>query len=221
MFHIEDVLQLKDAEDVRLVVRRHPMTLAPGLFVALLLIVVPFFLLFPLFSWGVAGMALFVVAVLGGIVVAVRTFILWDADVLVITTLRLVDVDQKGVFSRFVTEIPLPSIQDASWHRRGIMDTVFKIGTLSIQTAAGSTPMTVNRVAHPGKIHELINDLRHATTPKRADIPPEVRERMRKIAAMLETLSPEALDRVENAIRNEGRSHAVEQFLATDETASS
>lgn len=219
MFHIEDVLQLKDGEDVRLLVRRHAITMIPRLFIALALIVVPFFLLFPLFSWGIAGMAAFVISVLAGIVTAMRTFLMWDADVLVITTLRLVDVDQKGVFSRFVTEAPFSLIQDASWHRKGVVDTVFKIGTLKIQTAGTSTAINVRRVARPELVHELINDLRHATTPKRIDLSPEIRERIRKISMILENLTPESLNRIETAIRDEGRDTAVSNFL-TDENSS-
>lgn len=90
MFRLEDVLQLKDTEDVKLVVRRHPVSLVPGLGSALLLIVIPFFFLFPLFAWGIPGVGAFMASVVIGIVVAIRTVLVWNADVLIITTLRLV-----------------------------------------------------------------------------------------------------------------------------------
>lgn len=219
MFHVEDVLQLKDGEKMKTIVRRHPVTFVPGLGAALLLIVLPFFFLFPLFSWGAIGFAVFILAVVGGIIWAIRTLLLWDADVLIVSTLRLVDVDQKGIFSRFVTEVPFASIQDASWQRHGMIDTLFRVGTLSIQTGA-TTTMTVRRVAHPELLHELINDLRHATTPQKKNVTPEQRERLRSLTELLERLSPQALNRIEDTIRKVGREEAVSAFLTEDEKSS-
>ena len=212
MFHLEDVLQLKDDEDVQLIVRRHPVTLFVGLAISFLCIVLPFFFLFPLFGWGIAGISLFGVLIITGILLAMRTILLWDSDVLVVSTLRLVDVDQKGLFSRFVKEAPLTSVQDISWSRKGLVDTIFHVGTLDV-TITGAANMTISRVAHPEKISEFVNDLRHHTTPKRTDIPVDRRERIKKMVVQLETLPDEALDRVERAIRGEGREEAVAGFL--------
>lgn len=216
MFHIEDVLQLKDTEDIKLLARRHSVTMFPGLLLALALIVIPFFFLFPLFSWGWPGLSLFVISALAGILISMRTVLIWDADVLIVSTLRLIDVDQKGVFSRFVTEIPLSAVRDVVWRRKGIVDTVFNVGSLDIQAADVAQKMIISRVGKPESIHELINDLRHATQPKRADVPPEKRERVRRLAALLEALPDDVLDRVENAIKAEDRGAAVEKFLHND-----
>lgn len=215
MFHLEDVLQLKDEEDVKLIVRRHAVTLLGGLGIAFVCIVLPFFFLFPLFAWGIAGITLFGTLLIAGIVIAVRTMLLWDADVLVVTTLRLVDVDQKGLFSRFVKETPLSGIQDVAWHRKGFVDTVFRVGTLDVSIQSAD-PMRITRVAHPETVHELINDLRHATTPKRVDLSPERRERLKKISGLLETLPDATLDRVEAMIRSEDRAESVAGFLQKD-----
>ena len=65
-------------------------------------------------------------------------------------------------------------------------------------------------------MHELINDLRHSTAPRRPDLAPDVRERLRKLTTKLEQLPPDALERVESSVRNEGRDHAMTSFLAED-----
>ncbi|MBU1348958.1 PH domain-containing protein [Patescibacteria group bacterium] len=213
MFHIEEVLQVKDTEDVKLVVRRHPVALVPGLGIALVLIVAPFFFLFPLFSWGVPGVVSFGASIVAGIVVAVRAIILWNADVLIITTLRVVQVDQRGMFSRFVTEVPLASVQDVSWRNEGVVDTVTKAGTLSIQSVGTSPNVEVRRIAHPERLHELLNDLRHRTAPKRSDLPPDVHERLKRIMADVEQLPEDALTRVEAFVRSQDREQAVATFL--------
>lgn len=212
MFHLEEVLQLKDTENVTCIVRRHPATLAPSLVLGAALIIMPFFFLFPLFRIGIIGVLIFLAAVLIGVVLAGRAVIIWDSDVLIVTSLRIVDVDQRGMFARFVTEIPVTAIRDAAWRRRGIADTLFGMGTLTIQ-GQSAEPLEVRRVGHPERLHELISDIRHATTPKRVDLAPEFRDRIRKISAMLEALSPEELDRAEEYIRSQDRHQAIEGFL--------
>lgn len=212
MFHLEEVLQLKDAENVTSIVRRHPATLVPSMMLGGLLIILPFFFLFPLFRIGLVGVLVFLCSVIFGVVIAARSVIIWDADVLIVTTTRIVDVDQRGVFSRFVTEIPMTAIRDVSWRRRGMADTVFRMGTLTVQ-GQSAEPLEVKRVGHPERLHELISDARHSTSPKRTDLAPEVRDRMKKIMTMLEALTPEALDRAEEYIRSQDRSQAIEGFL--------
>ncbi len=213
MFHIEDVLQMKDGEDIKQLIRRHPLTLVTRLTLSFLLIVVPFFFLFPLFSLGLVGMILFFMIVLGGVVFAFRTFIMWDSDVLILTTLRVVEVDQRGVFSRFVTEVALPSIQDVTWSRHGVWATLFRMGNVEIQTGGATPRILVTNVSKPDMIHELINDLRHATVPKRTHLSPERQERLRKLTKLMEELSDEALDRLESGIKKEGQDIAVGNFL--------
>ncbi len=215
MLKLEDVLQLKDAEDVKLISRRHAITLFPGLFGAFLLIVIPFFLLFPLFAWGIPGVIAFLASVIIGVVVAIRTFIIWDADVLIVTTTRIVDVDQKGVFSRIVSEAPVASIQDVSWRRHGIAETVFGMGTLRV--AAERVTIEARRIPKPELVGEAINDLRHATTPKRTDLAPERQEALRRITKLLEGFSVEELGRIESILKARAKSDATESFLKTAE----
>jgi len=216
MFKLEDVLQIKDSEDVKEIVRRHWTTLIPPLLLAFILIVIPFFLMFPLFAWGILGVGLFLAAVLIGIVVAIRSFILWDADVLIITSLRLVDVDQRGVFTRIVSEAPLASIQDVSWKRHGMLETLFHTGTIKIQTAGGQAVIEARKISGPERLAEMVNDLRHKTVPKKTDIDPERHEKLKRISALLESFSPEELTRIEAILKARERSTVTDAFLGTD-----
>ena len=217
MLKLEDVLQLKDDEEVKLITRRHPVTLFPGLFVAFLLIVIPFFLLFPLFSWGVLGVVLFLVSVLLGIGTAICTFILWDADVLIVTTFRIVDVDQRGVFTRMVSETPLHAIQDVSWKRHGMLETMLHIGLIRIQGATATAPIEVGKISNPDRLNEFITDLRHRTQPKRHDVEPERNEQLKRISKLLEGFSADELGRVETILKARERTAVTEAFLAKDE----
>jgi len=230
MFHIEDVLQLKDREEVRHVTRRHVLTMFPPLVLALVLIVAPFFLMFPLFAWGFIGVAMFFVAVLIGIGVALRTLLLWDADILIVTNLRLVDVDQRGIFSRSVSEAPLDAIQDVSWSRNGIIQTVFRMGGLKVQTAGATANIEAKDIPHAEAVHELINDLRQRSTgkvlvtsstptPAAASTPqaPDKDEKLRNICAILEKYPADELVRIESILKARERAAVTEAFLKQDE----
>lgn len=213
MFHLEDVLQLKDEEDVKLFVRRHPFTMLGHLGLSLLFIVIPFFFLFPLFGYGTPGIIVFLISVMIGIGLAMRTLIMWDADVFLLTTRRVINVDQRGVWSRFVTEAALSEIQDVRWERKGLLHTMSDYGSVAIQASGLGEVMLVRDIPHPQQVHELMNDIRHTTTPKRTHLSPEQHERIRKLMQVLEELPPEALEKVEGFAKEQGRVIAMERFL--------
>ena len=202
MFRIESVVQLKDDETVQALVRRHLATVIPQLALAMALIVAPFFFLFPLFSLGIIGVIVFGVLVVVGILLAVRCMILWDADVMIITTERVIDVDQTGLLSRQVSEAPYSSIQDISWKRKGLWQTIFRMGSVTIQTAGASAPIQADYIAYPASVHELINDLKRqaqvaVSVGNSAASGKDRASRMRHIAQMLEGASNEVIMQVE------------------------
>lgn len=216
MFHLEDVLQLKDGEQVKSVTRRHVVTLVPSLFLSLVLIVAPFFLLFPLFGWGAPGVALFFTAVVLGVVIAIRALILWDADVIIITNLRLIDVDQRGLLTRTVSEAALSAVQDVSWKRHGLVETAFRIGSVVVQTAGSATTIEARKIPRPEETYELINDLRH-TSPPGSSKPAEAREDLlRDIATLLQGYSTEELTRIKSILRARERASVTDAFLKQD-----
>jgi hypothetical protein len=194
MFHLEDVLQIKDIEEVRALVRRHPLTLTPSLAAATLLIVVPFFFIFPLFRWGIAGMVIFLVAVISGIILAIRTFLLWNSNVLIITSLRLVGVDQRGVFSRFVVETPLTYVAEVTWQRQGLVDACFKTGTICIRYGQERAQIELERVSHPERVITLVNDLCQVSAPNKSDVQSD--ERKEKVMERFKQLSVEELEQL-------------------------
>lgn len=212
MFRIEDVLLLKDDESVKTLARRHIVTLLPRLFLALIFLVLPFFFLFPLFSLGPLGVVLFIVLFGCGAVLAVRSMLLWDSDVLIITNRRVVDVDQRGVFTRMVSEAPLGSIQDVSWMAKGFLESLFHMGTLRIQLASGTSTIEARSISHPKALHELISELRGTGVESRKSqvesrlletIPSETTpdSRLARVISLLETYSDEDLARIETVLK--------------------
>ncbi len=216
MFNLEDVLQMKDGERVKSITRRHISTLFPPFFLSIVLIVAPFFLLFPLFGWGVFGIVLFFVSVLIGIIVALRTLLMWDSDVLIVTDYRIIDVDQKGLLARTVSEALLVSIQDVSWSRQGLLQTLFRTGSVTVQTAGATMTITAGSIPRPEEIYALINDLRH--TPGKKQNSEETREeKMKTISALLGTYPLDELKRIETVLKARERQSAADAFFKTND----
>lgn len=215
MFRTESVIQLKDEESIQAMVRRHLVSLLPSLFLAMLFIVIPFFFLFPLFSYGLAGVIIFGVSVVLGILWSMRTFFLWHADVLIITNLRIVDVDQRGLLSRKVTEAQYENIQDVSWKREGVFQTIFRMGSVQVQTAGSSQTIEAHGVPFPQKVHELINDLRGQIVDVKKENSKSTeqkdrRSRIRHIAELLEDVDDEAVMEVERMLERKEKNKAMQ-----------
>lgn len=65
-------------------------------------------------------------------------FLVWMEyylDMWIITTTRIIDIEQRGLFSREVSEIPLSSVEDVTIDVEGVIETFLKFGTLRVQTA--------------------------------------------------------------------------------------
>lgn len=216
MFRLESVLQLKDEEILQTMVRRHMITVAGPLLLALLFIVLPFFFLFPMFSWGTIGVLLFGAGVMFGAGLAFRTIFVWDSDVLLVTNLRVIDVDQKGIFSRHVSESSLGAIQDVSWTKKGLWATLFGMGSVKIQTSGAQAVLEAEDIPNPERVNELINQLKDQAprpTNKEHVEPKDRRGRIRHIALLLEEMDDEQVAEVESLLYKKSKAKAVSSFL--------
>lgn len=77
-------------------------------------------------------------------------------DFWVITNERIIDVEQKGFFHREVTSFHYGQIQDITVETRGLIETLFKFGTLHVQTAGHSRQIIIKDASHPEDARSLI-----------------------------------------------------------------
>lgn len=153
---------LKPGEEVLALVRGSLIPLWSKILLAFIWLVLPFFLLFPLFHMHLIGVIIFFTLLFSGMVYAFRFYVSWHETVMIITDLRIVDVDRPGLFGHVVSEVRYDQIRDASYRIRGVWPTLFHYGTLTIQVSGSKIHLEVYNVRHPQKAHDLINDLRHA-----------------------------------------------------------
>jgi len=214
MLKLDNVLQLKEDEEIRMVSKRHAVTILPNLFVAFLLIVVPFFFLFPLFGTGPTGVVAFLVLILAGLIIAWRTFAMWDGDALVISSLRIIKVNQTGIFSRTVSEMGAENVKEASWEKKGLFGHVFNYGNLNI---AAVQTIKMRHVPRPQEVHALIQEVTDALKKHEAIKKSDHEERVNKLRSMIEDMDDEKLKEIERSIEKDDRTETVKELFAADD----
>ena len=145
----------RDDEEIVAVWRRNPATfLREGVVVLIASLII-------LLSFRMVGASIITSLLIGLWLVFVPIYVgialyRWWNDLYVLTTQRLVDVDQRGLFHRAVAEAPLENVQDVSFEVRGIVQTVLNYGSVLVQTASVTTQISIEGVTDPQAIQQTI-----------------------------------------------------------------
>lgn len=151
-------------------VRRHPITFVPYILFFIILLAAPIGLYWLLINSSLnsylqneGGYAL---AILGASVYYLSCYLFFythlatfHLDLWIITNDRLLDMEQKTLFSRVITEIDLYQIQDATSEVSGFFPSIFNYGNIHLQTAGAMNKILFKNVANPNKLREAILDL--------------------------------------------------------------
>jgi len=88
-----------------------------------------------------------------------NAFLDYYLDVWIVTTKRIINIEQKGLFNRVIAEHELDKIQDVTGEQKGFFATIFSFGDVLVQTA-GEVPMFIFRqVDNPFEVAKTINHL--------------------------------------------------------------
>lgn len=158
----------QENEKIYLIIREHP--IIPSIKLGFVFILVGFGVaahwLIPslvpnIFSQtAFAGLSLFFYIfyfglLLGGLLIVVFHYL----SLQIITEMRMVDVEQAGLFGREVTEIQIENVEEVTSKATGILATVFNFGNVTVQTSGAQIGFIFENVAHPETVKKLILDL--------------------------------------------------------------
>lgn len=152
-------INLQENEQIIKMVRGQLLAFFWPMSIAIILIAAPFFFLFLLLQIERWGIIIFFCFLALGISLIIRALILWYFNCWVITNFKVVDVDQRRMFDRRVSEIPLEKIKDVSYRAKGIISTIFRLGEVEILTNDEKLFFTIKKVGHPQEIQQLIVNL--------------------------------------------------------------
>jgi uncharacterized membrane protein YdbT with pleckstrin-like domain len=92
----------------------------------------------------------------------IYAFLIWVDyyfDIWIITTQRVVNIEQKGLFTRKVSELKYEKIQDITTEVIGFIPTILNFGDLQIQTAAEQEQFRFKAVSDPYHLKNLIVEM--------------------------------------------------------------
>lgn len=167
---LSDLIKQKSYEKIVLTCRRHPITFVPYIIFFVLLLTVPVGLYLLItnsslnsYLQGTAGHTFAILATsiyyLSCYLFFYTYFVTFHLDLWIVTNDRLLDMEQKSLFNRVISELDLYQIQDATSEVNGFFPSIFNYGNLSLQTAGAVDKFIFRSVANPNKLRELILDL--------------------------------------------------------------
>ena len=155
-------------EKIYIAVREHPVLLFIKILVWLIFVVILFAFrtygptALPMLFEGTAGSVVSVLEQLYIIFLGLSLFIIFTLYYLnmhIVTEMRIVDVDQIGLFKHTVSTLNIAQIEDVTSDTTGILGTIFDFGTIYIQTAGARERFEMGNVPHPGALSKIIIDL--------------------------------------------------------------
>lgn len=151
------MISLAEGEKVLYEVRKHWYVLFMESLVVTVFFLVPWFIFFGLNALDVSllkgeGVILFFFSALWLFVTWIIFMIIWTnyfLDVWLITNIRIIDIEQFGLFRRDVSEFRLDRIQDVTLEVKGLLPTLLHFGDLHVQTAGEIRRFTIKGVPDP------------------------------------------------------------------------
>lgn len=104
-------------------------------------------------------MGISLIAIIIGLLLGVAAIYVWRQNRMLITNENIVDMDQHGIFSRAISTLRLSRVQDVTVSVKGPMQTIFKYGTINIETAGEKDLFEFDYVPDPYVIKAKVQEL--------------------------------------------------------------
>lgn len=87
------------------------------------------------------------------------TWVNFYLDVWIVTDTRIVNIEQKALFNRHISELKHNKIQDVTSEVKGIIPTLFNYGDVFIQTAGSKQRFVFKQISNPANTRNIIMQL--------------------------------------------------------------
>lgn len=151
--------ELKEGEHVLHVVRETSLMILPRILLGVLYNLLLFFFMFPLLAFGGIGIGVFITLFVFGIWFVGKKIFKWHRNAFVITTHRIIDIEQKSWLNKHISEIPHHKIDNVSHRIRGVFHTICHCGDIYVQSRGGVTNLMMKNVSQPSKIQYFLHQI--------------------------------------------------------------
>lgn len=167
--HLAEHIQLKSWERIVYFLRRHWLIFFIDVLVVLLLSLIPivaYLVLNFIVPALLVNSAIRPLLILLGSayylaiwLVFLTKFVDYYLDAWIVTNDRAVNIEQKGLFSRTISELDLAKVQDVTSEVKGVIPSLFNYGNVHIQTAGEIERFIFEQVPNPHEIRKHLLDL--------------------------------------------------------------
>ena len=172
MLHLDNLPRSRPGETPMIFLRGHWILVLKILFITLIALAAPTAVLW-LFSYTApallrapAGNAIVTVFLsiyyLATVSFFFQEFIDYYLDTWIVTTERVIDINQRGLFNRTAAEMHIALVQDATTEVRGMLGTFLDYGHVFVQTAGEEKRFEFKNVPHPEEVRNAILRLAEA-----------------------------------------------------------
>ncbi len=141
-------------EKVMMVRTQHPMVMAKTVIFFIISLIIPYLLL----RYAGGGFRSFALGVYTApaLIWMAFNFYGYKNSLAILTNQRILNVLQKGFFNTQVSEAELDRIQDVSSEIKGMFQTMFQFGDVTIRTASNASLLILKNMASPYEMQQAI-----------------------------------------------------------------
>ena len=85
-----------------------------------------------------------------------HAFVDYHLDIWVLTDQRIINIEQRGLFDRIISELNITKVQDVTSETHGHLQTLLDYGNVYVQTAAEQQRFAFLEVPHPEEVARLV-----------------------------------------------------------------
>jgi membrane protein YdbS with pleckstrin-like domain len=160
-------------EEIVFMRRRHPWIFWKS---SLILLFVILIVLIAFLIWGASKVS--VVVSVASVIFLILYFLgrwfVYTSDIFILTNQRIINIDQRGFFTRRVSEAELENIQNVTYEIKGPIRSFLNFGEIIISTAGNTPGLTLSNVENPHFIQEKIVSLRKETGNSKTESPKRI-----------------------------------------------
>lgn len=151
-------------EDIILIIRSHWIVYIPGIFLSILILLIPIIFLYlsslyPMLGSPVMYIGMLLLCAVISVNIIITTIMKWFYTVNIITDQRIVVIEMNSVLGHSYAETQLEKIQDLTHKHTGILGTFFDFGDVYIDTAGHGIDFKLHTIPRPRDVQDVINDL--------------------------------------------------------------
>jgi hypothetical protein len=179
MINISKHIGIKSDEEIIFFMRRHWFVILPILVGFVITLMLPFAvyegLLFlqPNFLTIETNFILFILGAsiffLYSWLFIFQQFVDWYLDIWIVTNQRIINIEQRGLFGRVMSELMLYNVQDVTSEVNGFIRSMLDYGTVHIQTSAEKVRFQFEDIEHPSFLAKRVLELASEEREKHGD----------------------------------------------------